>query len=209
MEHLGIFFCFVGPAGGGKTTLVKTVLEKNPETCLFSISATTRTPRSNEKNGVDYHFHTRQEFQSLIDSNKLFEYEEVHGNYYGTPNAPIDKCLNNEIDLVLDIDIHGALDFKKAFPDRTIIIFTMPPSLELMIERLKLRGTDPADMQKRLATAQKEIALFAENKDLIDYLLVNRDLELSKIKAIAILATERLRLKRFKTEDVLKLCQFD
>lgn len=166
------------PSGAGKTTLVHYLLTQYPN-FKFSISATTRKPRLKEVNGKDYFFFTKEEFQNLIREGKLIEYEVIFGNYYGTLKTNVeDSVLKGEV-IVFDIDVKGALSIKKEFPAQSLLIFIAPPSMEILFERLKNRGTEDVEqLQKRIERAKMEMHLM--NK--FDYIVVNDDLDKAKIE---------------------------
>ncbi|MGQ9818572.1 MAG: guanylate kinase [Candidatus Kapaibacteriales bacterium] len=174
------------PSGAGKTTLARYLLTKYTN-FKFSISATTRKPRLNEINGKDYFFFTNDDFQSLIREGKLIEYEEIFGHYYGTLKSQVDEALINGEVVVFDIDVKGALSIRKAFPDQSLLIFIAPPSMEILIERLKNRGTEDIEqLRKRIERANMEMQLM--NK--FDYVVVNDDLEKTKSEIDKIISKE-------------------
>lgn len=147
-----------GPAGTGKDTVVNRLREKHPEIGI-SISATTRAPRGAEKEGVDYFYLTTQQFEQWIEQDKLVEYTNYCGNYYGTPRAQIEERISQGIYVVLVIEVEGAANIKRQYPGSTTI-FICPPSMEELESRLRGRGTDtPESIQKRLARAKEELKL--------------------------------------------------
>jgi len=196
----GIVLCLVGPAGSGKTSLGADLLARFPESIRYSISATTRDPRSGEQNGVHYHFFSREEFEQRKDAGEFFETEEVHGNLYGTLRASVEKSLSQGVDLLLDVDIKGALVFKHKLPLNTVIVFLAPPTREEMVQRIKARGTISDDeLARRLETANAEFARFFEHSKfggMIDYLIVNEQRDAALTHLSAILMAERLRAAR-------------
>lgn len=166
------------PSGAGKTTLARYLLTKYPN-FKFSISATTRKPRLNEINGRDYFFFTKEEFKNLIREGKLIEYEEIFGNYYGTLKTQVEDALLKGKVIVFDIDVKGALSIRREFPTQSLLIFIAPPSMEVLIERLKNRETeDHYQLQKRIERANMEMQLMNE----FDYVIVNDDLDRAKIE---------------------------
>ncbi len=171
--HLpGTLFVISAPSGAGKTTLIRSVLPK-VENLSYSVSHTTRVPREGEINGKDYFFVTEQEFISLIDQNMMLEWAKVHGNYYGTSLGFVRDTLENGANLILDIDVQGAEQVRKIYPD-CVSIFIMPPSMETLRQRLEQRGTDSPDViDIRLKNAEKEMA----RKDMYSHVLVNDLLE--------------------------------
>ncbi len=147
-----------GPAGTGKDTVVNRLREKHPEIGI-SISATTRAPRGAEKEGVDYFYLTTQQFEQWIEQDKLVEYTNYCGNYYGTPRAQIEERIGQGIYVALVIEVEGAANIKRQYPGSTTI-FICPPSMEELESRLRGRGTDtPESIQKRLARAKEELKL--------------------------------------------------
>ena len=161
-----------GPSGVGKDTVVKTLREKHPEIAI-SVSATSRKMRQDEKEGVDYFYLTNEEFERWISADKLVEYANYCGNYYGTPRAQIDDRIRNETSVVLVIEVEGAGNIKRQYPESTTI-FVCPPSMEALESRLRGRGTDTEEaILKRLTRAREEM-LFAPT---YDRQVVNDDIE--------------------------------
>ena len=166
--------CLVGISGSGKSTLAKKLLASNPEMKL-SVSATTRDPREGESSGVDYHFLSASEFDQAIADDGFVEWEHVHHHRYGTLKKTIDDALLNNYDLLFDIDVRGAYSLKKLYPDNTLIVCIMPPSLEEMVHRIRTRALiSDAEVEKRLETAKAEIQSFRSG---VDSFIVNDDLE--------------------------------
>lgn len=208
-QRHGILFCFVGPAGSGKTTLAGMVLDK-VKGLARSISVTSRPPRSNEQSGVCYHFVSREEFEKKISSGEFFEYEETHNNYYGTPRDPLASAIRSGNDILLIVDIRGALNFKKYFPQNTVVVFIVPPSPEDLQSRLRQRGdANSKDIQQRLDTANREYNQFLEvaNSGAVDFLVINEDLDTALRELIEIIDTERKRVKRFQESGLRNLCR--
>ncbi len=182
-KKLPHFFVLSSPSGGGKTTLLHCLMQDRPDLKL-SVSYTTRRPRPGEKDGVDYHYISRDEFREKIETGALLEWEEVHGSLYGTPKAEAGQNIAN---LLFDVDTKGALQLRQLHP-HTTLIFIQPPSLEVLKERLKARGTeDAADLERRLDRFRLEMA----EKDKFDYVIINDNVEraVSELKRI-ILAEE-------------------
>tara|TARA_B100000767_G_C19749779_1_gene530212 strand:- start:994 stop:1554 length:561 start_codon:yes stop_codon:yes gene_type:complete len=162
------------PSGSGKTTLVHRLLENFP-TLAFSISATTRQPRLNEQDGVDYHFLSLTDFKEKIKSKSFLEWEEVYeDNFYGSLESDVQKLWNKGQTVIFDIDVHGGVRLKEKYNLNTLSIFIMPPSLEVLEHRLRKRGTDSKDrIHHRMAKAKEEIS-FAAN---FDHVIINDQIE--------------------------------
>lgn len=166
----GILMVISGPAGSGKGTVVKLLREKVPELAL-SVSATTRQPRPGEEHGVHYFFITREDFMKRIDDGDILEYTEYCGNLYGTPADGVRRVLDAGNDIVLEIEVDGASQIKKKFPD-AVTVMLIPPDAVTLESRLRGRGTETEDIiQKRMKTARDEIA----ESSAYDYIAVNRD----------------------------------
>ena len=164
----GRLFIISAPSGAGKSTLCRAILNRYPD-LLYSISYTTRSPRDSEQNGVDYHFISKNEFEKRIARHQWAEWALVHGHYYGTSAEILEAELSAGRDILLDIDIQGARQILKIYPE-SISIFIMPPSLNVLRYRLEARGTDSPDViAVRLDNAQKEMA----QKDFYRYIVVN------------------------------------
>lgn len=168
----GTLFVVSAPSGAGKTTLCNEIRKRFPD-LAYSVSHTTRPPRPGEKNGVDYYFISRDEFQQRIRENKWAEWAEVHGNYYGTSLKTIEAVVCQGRNLLLDIDVQGAEQMRSSFPG-AVTIFIMPPSFDVLKKRLKDRGTDSDDViARRLDNARWEM----EQNALYDHVIVNDNLE--------------------------------
>lgn len=172
---------FSAPSGAGKSTIVNHLLNLFPE-LEFSISATSRVPRGQEKHGVEYYFYTSDEFRSLIADDRFVEYEEVYaGSFYGTLKSEVDRIWAKGNTIIFDIDVQGGVNLKKFFGDKALSVFIQAPSVEILRERLVGRGTDtPEAIEKRVAKAASEME-FAEGK--FDYVLINDDLQTAKDEA--------------------------
>ena len=161
-----------GPSGAGKDTVVSKYLERHPEDEL-SISMTSRDIRPGEVNGVNYYFKTKKEFEKAILEGELLEYAMYNGNYYGTPKSEVEKRISNGINVILVIEVVGAMNVKKMMGDKCSLIFIMPPSMEELKNRLLNRGTDSLEsIEGRLDIAKKEI----KESHRYDYKVVNDDL---------------------------------
>jgi guanylate kinase len=168
----GKLIVLTGPSGVGKGTILKALLAKHPELYL-SISATTRAPREGEVDGVHYYFYSRDRFEQTIAAGALLEWAEFAGNYYGTPLEPVQAQLDLGRSIILEIELAGARQVAKIFPD-AVRIFILPPDLQTLETRIRERGTDsPEAILRRLKQAKVEIAAQSE----FDYQIVNDDLE--------------------------------
>ena len=192
----GLKIVLSGPSGSGKGTIVKELI--SDDQFLLSISATTRAPRQGEEEGVHYFFKTREDFEQMIAQNELLEYAEFCGNYYGTPKAFIEESVKNGKDVILEIEVKGAMQIKEIYPD-AIFIFVVPPSLKELESRLIGRNTEAREViDKRLNRAKEELALY----DQYDYVVVNDRLveAIEEIKCIV----RSEKLKSGFSEQVIK-----
>lgn len=172
MNKKGILVVVSGFSGAGKGTLMKEIMEQYDNYAL-SISATTRQPREGEVDGREYFFHTVDEFEKMIAQDELIEYARYVDNYYGTPRAYVEEKLEEGKDVILEIEIQGALKVKEKFPD-TLLLFVTPPNVEILRERLIGRGTETMEViEERMKRAIEE----SEGMDQYDYLVVNDDLQ--------------------------------
>ncbi len=172
MDKKGILLVISGFSGAGKGTVVNRLMEKYDEYAL-SISMTSRSPRPGEQDGVNYFFVSREKFEKTIAENGFLEYAEYCGNYYGTPRAFVEQQLDSGKNVILEIEIQGATNIKKAFPE-SLLIFLTPPSASELERRLKGRGTETEDViMKRLKRASEE----SVGMDKYDFIIVNDDLE--------------------------------
>ncbi len=168
---------FSAPSGSGKSTLINFLMQQGLN-LKFSVSATSRAPRGSEKDGVEYFFLSPEEFRKKISENAFVEYEEVYKDtFYGTLKSEIDRMLNNKENVVLDIDVKGALNIKKQYGDKAFLVFIQPPSVEELRKRLLGRNTDSAEViEQRLQKASYELS-FADS---FDTTIVNGDLHLAE-----------------------------
>lgn len=176
----GKLIIFSAPSGAGKTTIVKHLLTKFPN-LSFSISATTRESRGDEKNEKDYYFISKEDFLHRVARQEFVEFEEVYsGTFYGTLRSEIQRIWDNDQHVIFDIDVEGGLRLKRKYEHDALAIFVQPPSLEVLKERLTGRGTDsPEKLQERFVKAEKELAY----ADKFDVILKNFDLETACIEA--------------------------
>ena len=165
---------FSAPSGSGKSTIVSHILKLHPE-MEFSVSATSRAPRGQERNGIEYHFFTADEFRKMIAEDKFVEYEEVYaGSFYGTLKSEVQRIWDKGHVIIFDVDVKGGVNLKKYFGDKALSIFIQAPSVEELRKRLIARGTDSAEaIAKRVAKASEEMTY----ADKFDYILVNDDLQ--------------------------------
>ena len=187
----GLLIVVSGASGTGKGTVCKKILSDLPEVA-YSISATTRAPRPGEVDGKEYYFLSVEEFKSWIADGKFLEHAEVYGNFYGTPLNKIEERLNRGEDILLEIDVQGALNVKRKCPEG-VYIFLLPPSLEELKRRIEGRGTEtPESLSRRMKNALAEINVGLE----YDYVVVNDSIENAVEKIKAILTAERLKVSR-------------
>ena len=173
MNEKGILIVVSGFSGSGKGTIMKELLTRYPDTYALSISATTRSPREGEVDGREYFFVSKDEFEKMIAKGELIEYAKYVENYYGTPRDYVEKKLDEGKDVILEIEIQGALNVKKLFPD-TLLLFVTPPGAEELKKRLVGRGTETMDViESRMNRACEE----AEGMEKFDYLIINDNLE--------------------------------
>ncbi len=192
---------FSGPSGVGKGTVLKSFMEGRNDIAL-SISATTRDPRVGEEHGVHYYFLSKEEFEERIENDLMLEYAKYNGNYYGTPKDKVDEALAQGKDMILEIEVQGALKVKEKCPN-ALMIFVMPPSWEVLRDRLTGRGTEDAEtIEKRLKIAKQEIAQAVH----YDYILVNDTVEAAAARLETIIEAGRCRTIECKDfiEEVLK-----
>jgi guanylate kinase len=188
-------FIISAPSGSGKSTLVHALLKTVPN-LAFSISYTTRSPRPTETHGVDYIFITRKDFEDRLARGEFLEYAEVFGNYYGTNRETFESAVHKGQDLVLDIDVQGARQLKVAIP-QAISIFVLPPSRDVLEQRLRSRSQDSEEViQRRLRGAAEEV----QNYTQYDFVLINRDIEEASARLATIVKAERLRKARMEEE---------
>jgi len=194
-EQKGILFVLSGPAGVGKGTVRKKLFEK--ETHLkYSVSATTRIKRPGEKEGIDYFYKTKEQFEQMIAQKELLEYAQYVDNYYGTPRQYVLDELDKGNDVFLEIEVQGALQVKENFPEG-VFIFLFPPSLEELKNRIVNRGTETNDViLQRLQEARNEIEMMRE----YDYVVVNDDVDHAVDKVKSIVVSEHCKRARIESE---------
>lgn len=194
IEHSGKLFIISGPSGAGKGTICQKLLGDTK--VELSVSMTTRSPRPGEVDGVNYYFATREDFEKAIAEGGLLEYAEVYGNFYGTPKEKVIEKLSQGIDVVLEIDIQGALNVKTVYPNG-IFIFILPPSMAELRKRITGRGSESEEaINLRLSQTLKEVSYI----DKYDYCVVNGELEeaVSRVKAIVVAEHSRVSQSIYK-----------
>ena len=192
MSEKGILVVVSGFSGAGKGTLMKELLGRYPQTYALSVSATTRRPREGEEDGREYFFLSKDEFEKMIAKGELIEYAKYVENYYGTPRGYVQRKLDEGKDVILEIEIQGARNVKKMFPD-SLLLFVTPPSASELKSRLVGRGTETMDViESRMERACEE----AEGMEEYDYLIVNDDLEACVEEMHSIIRGEHRRSSR-------------
>ena len=192
MTKRGLLIVLSGPSGVGKGTVRAAIFAKGEQKFVYSISATTRLPRTGETDGVDYFFKTREEFEQMIQNKQLLEYAEYVGNYYGTPLEYVENTLAKGKDVFLEIDVQGAIQVRELMPEG-VFIFLTPPDLNELESRIVNRGTDSDEViAKRMKTAREELELMKY----YDYSVVNDTVNNAVQKIEAIIQTEHLRIVR-------------
>lgn len=192
MKERGLLIVLSGPSGVGKGTVRKAIFSQPDTKFQYSISMTTRKPREGEVDGVDYFFKSREEFEQLIKENKLLEWAEYVGNYYGTPIDYVESTLQEGKDVFLEIEVQGALQVRKAFPEG-LFIFLAPPSLKELKNRIVTRGTETDDLiLNRMKVAKEEI----EMMDAYDYVVENDQVELACDRINSIVIAEHCKRER-------------
>ena len=167
--------CVSAPSGSGKTTLCKAIRKLRPD-LVWSVSCTTRGPRNGEVDGEDYHFKTKEEFCAMIDEGEFAEWENVHGNFYGTLKSKLNDSIKNNETVLLELDVNGTTSIQKLFPNHSYSIFIIPPSINHLRSRLRSRGSETDEnIEKRLRRFDKEM----KHKDQFDTLLINDNIEVA------------------------------
>ena len=190
--HRGLLLVLSAPSGTGKTTLARRFVGAHPE-AAFSVSMTTREPRGAERNGVDYHFVDSLTFQGMIERDELVEWAEVHGNFYGSPQAAVDRAFSTGGIAVFDIDVQGGQSIQRRFPE-AVLVFVLPPSMAELERRLRERGTESEDsIRRRMLAARSELE---HGVRAYDYLVVNDSVDRAYEELEAIVTAERCRKGR-------------
>ena len=192
LNNRGLLVVISGPSGVGKGTVRKALFEMKKHNLIYSVSMTTREKRSNEIDGVDYYFVSKEEFEKRIKQNKFLEYEKFFDNYYGTPLDKVEEQLKNGHEVVLEIEVQGALKVRRKIKD-AVYIFLVPPSKESLYNRLEERGTeDKNKILKRMEKANSEFKLAHK----YDYIVVNDDVHNAADRILAIIRAEHARTER-------------
>ena len=192
MNQKGLLVIISGPAGSGKGTIVSRLRELAPFD--FSVSATTRSPRPGEQHGVHYYFVDKADFENKIKEGEMLEYAQYVGNYYGTPRKPVEDALSAGKNIILDIEVKGALQIKEKMPE-AIMIYVLPPDYETLLARIRGRGTETEEViQKRMTEAKTEIKTFPK----YDYVVINREngIDEAAHDVLSILYAETMRTSR-------------
>lgn len=183
----GTLFIISGPSGCGKGTVLAEILKD--EGIFYSVSATTRSPRPGEVNGVNYHFFSKEEFEKLIENDGVLEYASYCENYYGTPRKPVEDALAQGKHVILEIEVQGALKVMEKCPD-AVSVFILPPSIKELRRRLNKRGTESEEViEKRLSQAEREIKC----ADKYDYIMVNGELDIAVADLKAIIKSQEFK----------------
>ena len=192
MTRRGLLLILSSPSGAGKSTLSRRLMAWDQD-LSFSVSATTRSPRTGEVDGREYYFKTRAEFQAMVKDGQMLEHAEVFGNFYGSPRGPVEDAMTQGRDTLFDIDWQGGQQIKQSMRGDVVSIFILPPSIAELESRLRGRAQDSEEViAQRMAKSQAEISHWME----YDYVIVNRDLDAAFGELVTILQAERLRRDR-------------
>ncbi|MDO5062698.1 MAG: guanylate kinase [Peptostreptococcaceae bacterium] len=195
MDRKGLLMVLSGPSGAGKGTICERFMQKNDQV-LLSVSSTTRKPREGEVPGVSYNFISREEFEQSLKEDGFLEHVFVFDNYYGTPREMVMKNIEQGIDVLLEIEIVGAMQIKKKFPE-AVLIFVLPPNIKELENRIHKRGTETLDqIKQRLARAINEIKEINE----YSYFIINQDVDESVLYMESIIKAEKSSVKRYNDE---------
>ena len=192
LNNRGLLIVLSGPSGVGKGTVRKALFNLEGHNLVYSVSMTTRKPRDGEVDGSDYFFVSRDEFEERIQNGKMLEYAEFVGNYYGTPMDEVEKQLEEGNEVVLEIEVQGALQVREKMTD-AVFIFIAPPSMDALYRRLKKRGTEPEEIiQERIEKAKRELGVAYK----YDYIVVNDDVDNAANRIMAIIRAEHAKTER-------------
>ncbi len=196
LDERGLLIVISGPSGVGKGTVRNALFQREGHNLIYSVSMTTRAPRTGEEDGREYYFISREEFEDRIKNNKFLEYAEFVGNYYGTPLDIIEKQLSDGHEVVLEIEVQGAMQVRQKMKD-AVFIFIAPPTMQTLKNRLNRRGTEPPEViQERYEKACREVEL----AHMYDYIVVNDTVENAADKIMAIIRAEHAKTRRTITE---------
>jgi len=192
LNERGLLVVMSGPSGVGKGTIRKALFQIPDNNFCYSVSMTTRKPREGERDGIDYFFVSREEFEQHIKNGEMLEYAEFVGEYYGTPRSFIEKKLSEGKEVIMEIEVQGALQVREKMPE-AVFIFIVPPSKQALYDRLIKRGTEANDViQKRIVKAEREFILAYK----YDYIVVNDDVENAADRIYAIIRAEHAKTER-------------
>ncbi|MDD7183522.1 guanylate kinase [Peptostreptococcus porci] len=195
VKKKGLLIVISGPSGAGKGTICKKLVEKHEKISL-SVSATTRKPREGEIEGVSYYYKSKSEFENMIDNDEFLEFAKIYENYYGTPKKTIFDEISKGNDVILEIEMQGAMQVKKSYPE-AVFVFILPPSLSELKSRIVGRGTETnAQIEMRFNSAYNEIKLVGE----YDYFVFNNVVEKSVEDIEKIIMSEKMKVIRYKDE---------
>lgn len=195
VKKKGLLIVISGPSGAGKGTICKKLVEKH-ENINLSVSATTRKPREGEIEGVSYYYKSKSEFENMIDNDEFLEFAKIYENYYGTPKKTIFDEINKGNDVILEIEMQGAMQIKKSYPE-AVFVFILPPSLSELKSRIVGRGTETnVQIEMRFNSAYNEIKLVGE----YDYFVFNNVVEKSVEDIEKIIMSEKMKVIRYKDE---------
>jgi guanylate kinase len=196
-DERGMLFVVSAPSGGGKTSLCKEVIKRLPN-FEHGISYTTRKRRPTEVDGKDYHFVSKEKFMKMVEADEVVEYAFVHGNYYGTSINDIARTLSKGKNLLIDIDVQGAIQIEERYGDEGVFIFVLPPDFELLRTRLTERHSDPPDeIEQRLEKAEEEVRHYQD----YDYVIINDDFEQAVKELESIILAEQCHPRRVYMEE--------
>lgn len=207
LDEKGLLIVLSGPSGVGKGTVREALFKRDDHNLVYSISMTTRAPRNEETHGREYFFVSREEFEQNIQDGKMLEYAEFVGNYYGTPMNEVKKQLANGNEVVLEIEVQGALQVREKMKD-AIFIFIAPPSIDALYNRLKRRGTESEEIIKaRIDKAKRELDLAYK----YDYIVVNDTVDNAADRIMAIIRAEHAKTERtiHKYKEILEVNKYD
>jgi len=196
LSNDGLLLIVSGPSGAGKGTICNALLQKYPEQYALSISATSRSPRGTETDGVEYFFKTQEEFEEMIAQDQLLEHARYVNNYYGTPRSWVEEKLREGINVILEIDYQGGFQVREKL-DHVLMVFIMPPSKEELLRRLTGRGTETQEqISQRIRKAEEEMQV----ADQYDYIIINEDIEKSVEMLHNKVLSEKKKLREWRDE---------